>query len=174
MLSTTLVRWLKQAAGSGHRPRPAHRPSFVPRLEALEDRALPSVFTVTDLADSGPGSLRQAILDANAQPGTDLIDFASGLQGTIALTSGQLDITDSLLVTGPGAQQLAVSGTDVSRVFEISTGVAAVLDGLTITHGQAEDGGAICPPNLHVADWVEFHVLYREVEALLKAPAEKK
>src|SRR5262249_15377862 len=41
------------------------------------------------------------------------------------------------------AQQLAVSGTGDSRVFEISTGVAAVLDGLTITHGQAEDGGGI-------------------------------
>src|SRR5262245_14547300 len=124
MLYTTLVRWLKQGSGSGRhgrgrRPRLARRPSFVPRLEALEDRALLSVFTVTDLADSGAGSLRQAILDANAQPGIDLIDFAAGLQGTIALSSGQLDITDGLLVTGPGARQLAVSGNDASRVFAI-------------------------------------------------------
>src|SRR6202011_732248 len=32
-------------------------------------------FAVTSLADSGPGSLRQAILDANASPGADVIQF---------------------------------------------------------------------------------------------------
>jgi hypothetical protein len=60
----------------------------------LEDRALPSVFTVLNLADSGLGSLRQAVLDANAQPGANVIDFAPGLEGTITLSSGQLDVTD--------------------------------------------------------------------------------
>src|SRR6266851_4111861 len=102
-----------------------------------------STFTVLNLADSGPGSLRQAVLDANAQPGTDVIDFAPGVQGTITLTSGQLDITDGLIVTGPGADQLTVSGTGASRVFQIESGVTAVLDGLTIANGQAEDGGGI-------------------------------
>src|SRR5262249_26675677 len=143
----SLFGWLPWVKGKRRAPSQGRRrppvPRFVPRVLALEDRTLPSVFTVANLDDSGLGSLRQAVLDANAQPGIDLIDFASGLQGTIALTSGQLDITDSLLVTGPGAQQLAVSGTDASRVFEISKGVTAVLDGLTITHGQAEDGGGI-------------------------------
>jgi hypothetical protein len=49
-------------------------------LEGLEDRTLPSTFTVMNTNDSGPGSLRQAILDANniatgtaANP--DLIEF---------------------------------------------------------------------------------------------------
>src|SRR5262245_41468337 len=143
----SLLGWLSSVKGKGratpHGRRRPPAPRCVPRLLALEDRTLPSVFTVANLADGGLGSLRQAVLDANAQPGIDLIDFASGLQGTIALTTGQLDITDSLLVTGPCAQQLAVSGTGDSRVFEISTGVTAVLDGLTITHGQAEDGGGI-------------------------------
>src|SRR5262245_61775884 len=143
MLSTTLWRWLKRNSGSGRPHRPARRPSFVPRLLALEDRTLPSVFTVTNLDDSGPGSLRQAVLDANAQAGIDVIDFAAGLQGTIALTSGQLDITDGLMVTGPGANKLAVSGNGTSRVFETSSGVTAVLDGLTITRGQADEGGGI-------------------------------
>src|SRR5262249_16777704 len=82
-------------------------------------------------------------LDANAQPGIDLIDFASGLQGTITLTSGQLNITDGLMVTGLGAGRLAVSGNDASRVFLINSGVSAVLDGLTVTHGLAQDGGGI-------------------------------
>ena len=47
-------------------------------LEALEDRLVPSTFTVQNLADSGPGSLRQAILDANANPGADAIRFGPG------------------------------------------------------------------------------------------------
>jgi tetratricopeptide (TPR) repeat protein len=39
---------------------------------------------------------------------------------------------------------------------------------------RGKDGGAVSPPGLYPADWVEFHVLYREAEALLKASAEKK
>ena len=42
----------------------------------LEDRTAPAVFTVTTLADSGAGSLRQAVLDANAAGGADEVQFA--------------------------------------------------------------------------------------------------
>jgi hypothetical protein len=62
------------------------------------------IFTVRNLLDSGPGSLRQAILDANANPGADRIHFTGQARGTIALTSGQLDITDDLQIRGPGAE----------------------------------------------------------------------
>ena len=54
----------------------------------LEGRAVPSTFTVLNLADSGEGSLRQAVLDANALAGADTIHLAPGLTGTIPLTSG--------------------------------------------------------------------------------------
>jgi hypothetical protein len=58
-------------------------------VERLEDRTVPSTFMVHNLADSGLGSLRQAVLDANANPGADLIRFASAARdGTITLTSG--------------------------------------------------------------------------------------
>ena len=40
-----------------------------PRLEVMEDRTLLSTFLVTNTGDSGPGSLRQAILDSNAATG---------------------------------------------------------------------------------------------------------
>src|SRR5689334_11586837 len=64
-------------------------------LEPLEDRTVPSTFTVLNLADGGAGSLRQAILDANANPGADLIRFvAAARDGTITLTNGPLSITD--------------------------------------------------------------------------------
>src|SRR5512133_2406203 len=47
-------------------------------LEKLESRLLLSVFTVTNTSDSGDGSLRQAIIDANANPGHDTIAFSVG------------------------------------------------------------------------------------------------
>src|SRR5262249_13149269 len=79
--------------GPGRRPRRTCRPG----LEVLEDRSIPSaVFTVTNLNDSGPGSLRQAIDDSNAiQTDADTIVFQPGLTGTISLlttpqSSGQL------------------------------------------------------------------------------------
>src|SRR5262245_35891316 len=73
------------------------------RLEALEDRALPSTFTVLNLNDSGDGSLRAAVAAANANPGADTVAFASGVHGTITLTGGELLISDSVAINGPGA-----------------------------------------------------------------------
>ena len=50
--------------------------SFVPRLDVLEDRTVPSTFTVTNFTDHDPGSLRAAIMAANADPGADTVNFA--------------------------------------------------------------------------------------------------
>src|SRR5262245_28645956 len=46
-----------------------------PSIEALEDRSVPTVFLVNNANDSGPGSLRQACLDANRMPAADAINF---------------------------------------------------------------------------------------------------
>lgn len=114
-------------------------------IETLEDRCLLSTYSVVNLLDSGPGSLREAIVAANAAPGADLIRFApEARDGTIALTSGQLSITDDLEIDGPGADRLAISGNDTSRVFQIGRGAAASIDDLTVTHGRAVgQGGGI-------------------------------
>src|SRR5712664_313609 len=93
----------RHRAGGFRRPRPCQAPagrrrSFVPTLDILEDRTVPSTFTVTNLNDGGAGSLRQAVLDANAHGGADQIAFATGLRGTITLTTGQLSITDSVTI----------------------------------------------------------------------------
>src|SRR5262249_2669070 len=121
----------RKTAGIGQRA-----PRYRPRLDVLEDRTLPSTFTVLNLADSGAGSLRQAVLDPNANPRADAIDFAPGLRGTIALTSGELGITDDLSIDGPGANRLAVSGSNASRVFHVSGGATDVaISDLAIFNG---------------------------------------
>ena len=117
----------------------APRRSFLPWLEALEDRTVPSTITVSNLLDSGPGSLRQAVLDANSLAGADRIRFAPAARdGTIVLTSGQLNITDDLTIDGPGQNRLTLSGNNASRVFHISGGTTDVeIKDLTIANGRA-------------------------------------
>jgi hypothetical protein len=112
------------------------------RLEALEDRAVPATFQVLNTLDAGPGSLRQAVLDANATSGPDRIVFAHDVRGTIALSSDELQITDDVTVTGPGAGRLKVSGMHVNRVFEVDSASAAI-SGLTIADGHAYNGAGI-------------------------------
>ncbi|MCO5330719.1 MAG: Ig-like domain-containing protein [Ilumatobacteraceae bacterium] len=103
-------------------------------------------FEVTNLNDSGAGSLRDAIEQANAAAGADIITFQAGLSGTIVLTTGQLTITDSVDIQGPGATVLAVSGNNASRVFYLynnSSLIDVSVSGLTITGGNAVEGGGI-------------------------------
>ena len=84
-------------------------------VEQLEDRCVPSTstFTVMNLNDGGPGSLRQAIMDANSHAGADVIDF--NVAGTIRLTSAALPaITDTVNIDGTSAPGFA--GTPVIEV----------------------------------------------------------
>src|SRR5436305_8845149 len=74
-----------------------------PWLEVMENRTLLSTLLVTSTADSGTGSLRQAILDSNAATaGASVIVFAIpglGMQ-TIAPLSALPPITRSVLIDG--------------------------------------------------------------------------
>jgi hypothetical protein len=106
-----------------------------------------ATFVVDNLDDSGGGSLRQAVLDANAAGGADDIAFAEGLTGTITLES-QIDVTDELTINGPGASVITVSGGGDSRIFE-STAPFTVR-GLTLADAgpdsddcRDDSGGAI-------------------------------
>jgi hypothetical protein len=104
-------------------------------------------FTVTNTNDSGPGSLRQAILNANLSPDDNVIDFdLSCSPCTITLTSGELliDNNGTLTISGLGANQLSVSGNNVSRVFLTQPDVNLTINGLTISGGAVTGtGGAI-------------------------------
>src|SRR5947207_15011805 len=68
---------------------------------------------VTNTNDSGPGSLRQALVDANDG---DTID-ATDISGVITLATGQLLVDKSLIINGAGANVLAIDGNATSRVF---------------------------------------------------------
>jgi len=106
-------------------------------LEVLEGRCLPS--TVTNLADNGPGSLRDAIA---ITPAGGLVDFQPGLTGTITLTSGELVINNNLTITGPGSSSLAISGNNTSPVFCMALATSNVnLSGLTIANGSSTGAG---------------------------------
>jgi len=90
---------------------------------------------VTNLADSGVGSLRAAI--ANANDG-DVVSFA--VTGTITNRSGELVIDKSISIQGPGPSTLAISGGNSNRVFNVAGGVTVRLSSLTISDGRARDG----------------------------------
>jgi hypothetical protein len=101
---------------------------------------------VTNTNDSGPGSLRQAILDTSSG---NTITFAPSVT-TVTLTSGELMIDKNLTITGPGANRLTVQvdGSLISaRVFNISSSTVTVsIYGITISNGFAQDapgGGGI-------------------------------
>ncbi len=67
-----------------------------------------ATYTVTNTDDTGAGSLRQAIIDANTTPGIDQIVFESNLSGsTLTLESG-LEISDDLNLGGLGSDLLTI------------------------------------------------------------------
>ncbi|MBX7106090.1 MAG: right-handed parallel beta-helix repeat-containing protein, partial [Gemmataceae bacterium] len=117
-------------------------------LDRLEDRCTPAVFTVLNTSDAGPGSLRQAILDANALAGADSIVFdpvAFSSASTISLTTGTLTVTDSVSVIGPGAGLLTLDAKQKRGLTIDGPGTLAVtISGLTLTNGSTTgDGGGI-------------------------------
>ncbi len=89
---------------------------------------------VTTNADSGPGSLREAISAINPNTG-GTINFDPSVTGTITLTSGELDLAYGMTIAGPGAMNLTVSGNGASRVFNIAAGATVTISGLSIASG---------------------------------------
>ncbi|MEH2134352.1 MAG: hypothetical protein V7K86_27825 [Nostoc sp.] len=108
-----------------------------------------STFTVTNTNNSGAGSLRQAVLDANALTGKDIINFSGlftdGLAHTISLNGSGLSITDNLTIEGTNPSLLTIKDDSADRVFDIGKGVTAAINGLTInnSYNGLTGGGGI-------------------------------
>ena len=121
--------------------------------ESLEDRRMLATFTVTDAADAGLGTLRQAIQDANTMAGADRIEFDSALDGvTISLTSAGLTISEDVVIDATNLSALTVDAKPLdltpgsadgrgARVFDITSGDAE-FHGLTIRGGDILGDGA--------------------------------
>lgn len=134
------------------RPRSADRRTDCKRstrlgVEVLEDRRVLSLITVTNPNDSGEGSLRWAVEEANRITGVDTIDFdpAVFIPGIpVQLSSGQLSLTDTTGTTTIDGHDASVTilGTSHSRVFSVGVGVSAVFSALTISGGHAVYNGS--------------------------------
>jgi hypothetical protein len=115
------------------------------RLEALEDRAVPAVFTVLNGADGGAGSLRDALTAAAGTPGPSTISFDSGVT-TVTLTSGQLDITSNVSIIDPTDTVTITRDTTGPQtakfsIIRVEKGATLALTGLTISNGNAGSYG---------------------------------
>src|SRR6478609_6587100 len=86
-----------------------------------------ATITVTSTNDSGPGSLRQALMIAHDG---DTITFA--VTGNIVLTSGGLPVNKNITISGPGADQLSINGNQAIVVFGVFADRAATISGLTV------------------------------------------
>ena len=93
-----------------------------------------ATFTVTNLNDSGVGSLRDAITQANTAAGADTITFS--VTGTITLASALPNISTDITITGPGSALLTINaacGACGNGLFVSGAGAALTASGLTIS-----------------------------------------
>src|ERR1043166_203459 len=100
-----------------------------------------ATFVVTNTADAGAGSLRQAILNANAAPGADVIEF--NIPGAGAHTISPLSALPAM--TGPvlidGTSQPGFAGTPL---IELSGDLAGITSsGLWLTGGNSAVAGMV-------------------------------
>lgn len=113
-----------------------------------------SIFVVTKTADTNDGacstdcSLREAIRAANATPGPDVVVLPAGTftlgiagAGEDAAATGDLDITDDIIVEGVGRDTTIIDGAALDRVFQVAD-VAARFSALTIRNGRSAESGA--------------------------------
>lgn len=114
----------------------------------LQATCLAATFEVTTTADSGPGSLRQVLADANNNGAGDTITFSNGSNGsvnfhddeaeTITLGGTELLAYTNMTIVGPGAGKLSISGNQLSRVFQMGGDrPTIVISGITVKNGRA-------------------------------------
>ncbi len=103
--------------------------------------SIPAPYVVTTLANSGTGSLRQIMADAQAGA---LIRFSPQLAGQTTTLSAELPVTKRLSVSAADLTGgITLSGAGSSRIFNIGSGGDLTLDSLKLGGGSGSDGSAI-------------------------------
>jgi gliding motility-associated-like protein/CSLREA domain-containing protein len=139
---------------------------FILSFSALSGNKLVAQFVVNSTIDApdanvgdgicadagGNCTLRAAVMEANASPGDNSISLPigeyvfsiPGLNENFAAT-GDLDISDNLVITGADTRQTIVRADSLDRVFDIFLGVTVTLESFEIWEGEvaAANGGAI-------------------------------
>src|SRR5262249_37110787 len=117
-------------------------------VSSLSPNAGAATIPVTSTDDGAPGTLRQAMPTATNGDTND----ATGISGTIILTNGQLLVSNSVAIVGPGPNLLTISGNSAHRIFFINPGApgatnpppapfpAVSISGVTLANGVAQGG----------------------------------
>jgi hypothetical protein len=126
------VRWLRICIAAGAIVSP---PLF----------ARAANFVVSSSNDSGAGTLRQAIQQANATPDADTITFAAGLSGSIRLLSALPDLQHQLAMIGPASNAVTLERTASAsfRLLTVANNARVTIANLTLTNGFAQSGGGV-------------------------------
>jgi hypothetical protein len=163
-------RFLEGIGGFQKAIRPASKPKSAPallQLEKLEDRTTPSTFTVTNAADAGAGSLRQAIQNADAAAGTNRIVFDIKGPTVINLRSALPAITKPVTIDGttePGYHGDPLIVLDGAGAGSATNGLTVeaehvTIEGLAINAFQA-DGIRINGPAANYTTVVRDQIQY--------------
>ena len=107
--------------------------------------AAAATFDVTNTNNSGPGSFRQAVVDAAPSAGSDQVSFV--VDGTIRLTSGAIVVAATLAIEGPGADRLTLSGNGTSGILGTQPTTNLSVAGVTFADGSARGGGGAIDNN---------------------------
>ncbi|MFM7097788.1 MAG: hypothetical protein ACKO16_10295, partial [Gemmataceae bacterium] len=157
-----MLHFLKSLKAFAFPQKKFARSNFYERLNlvGLEERITPANFVVSSLADSGAGSLRQAIIDANTTAGNDQISFnfstvsssytimLNSVLPTIVSTSTPITgggTAGTVTINGLGASSLIISGSDPTNpnnsnrnfnIFHIASGGNLSISGVTVSGAQ--------------------------------------
>ncbi len=105
----------------------------------------PSVtsYVVTNTNARGPGSLRQAMADANDDMVHSTITF--DVTGVIIVDESLPHIWYDMTIIGPGAHSLTISGAGMYQLFMVDFDVTVEISGLTIRNGWTDSGIGLGP-----------------------------
>jgi hypothetical protein len=148
-----MARPIRRLVRTNQRPVPFRTQLLV---RPLEDRVAPATFTVTNTSDSGAGSFRDAITQANANPGADTIAFSNstaggavnfydGTQHTISLLTTLPFVTDLVTISGPGSELLTIRRDSTALapfgVLYLNSPGTISISGMTVSGGSGSGNG---------------------------------